>query len=140
VRPDAEELMKRLVFVVLIACLSLALLTGVAAAAGKAPPTTAKFPAGAKLTVASVPPFFWIFSWTAATGTFDTYCLDLVKTSKPAGAYSFATGLATRFVVETIAGDPYPYCKPGAYSVAVSVLSKGVVCDSLSVKGTVTLK
>jgi hypothetical protein len=133
--------MKRAVFVVLIACLSLALLKGVAAAGGKQPKQpTAKFPAGAKLTVTSVPPFFFIFAWTAATGTFDAYRLDLVRTKSPAAAYSFNTGLATRFVVETIAGDPYPYCKPGTYNVSVSALSKGVVVASLALKGTATLK
>jgi len=130
--------MKRAAFTVLIVCLSLALLTGVAAAGGKKPTTS--FPAGAKLTVTSVPPFFWTFAWTAATGTFDAYRLDLVKTSKPAAKYSFNTGLATRFTVETIAGDPYPYVKPGAYSVSVSALSKGAVCATLALKGTVTLK
>ena len=130
--------MKRAVFVVLIACLSLALLTGVAAAAGKQP--TTKFPAGAKLTVTSVPPFFHIFAWTAATGTFDAYRLDLVAARKSAPSYRFTTGMATRFVVETIAGDPYPYCKPGTYSVSVGALSKGAVRATLACKGTVTLK
>jgi len=130
--------MKRAVFVVVIVCLSLALVTGVAAAGGKKP--TTKFPAGAKLTVTSVPPFFWTFSWPAATGTFDAYRLDLVKTKAPAAAYSFNTGLTTRFTVETIEGDPYPYVMPGAYRVSVSALSGGVVCATLALKGTVTLK
>jgi len=130
--------MKRAVFTVLIVCLSLALLTGVAAGGGKKP--TTKFPVGAKLTVTSVPPFFWTFAWPAATGTFDAYRLDLVKTKAPAATYSFNTGLATRFTVETIAGDPYPYVKPGVYSVSVSALLKGVVCATLALKGTVTLK
>ena len=130
--------MKRAVFVVLVACLSLTLLTGVAAAGGKKP--TTKFPAGAKLTVTSVPPFFWTFAWPAATGTFDAYRLDLVKTKATAAAYSFNTGLATRFTVETIAGDPYPYVAPGAYRASVSALSNGVVCATLTLKGTVTLK
>jgi hypothetical protein len=133
--------MKRAVFVVLIACLSLALLTGVAAAGGKPPAKpTASFPAGAKLTVTSVPPFFHIFTWTAATGTFDAYRLDLVAAKKAAPSYSFNTGMATRLVVETIAGDPYPYCKPGTYGVSVSALSKGAVRATLAAKGTVTLK
>ncbi|MCX6362644.1 MAG: hypothetical protein NTW58_00410 [Actinobacteria bacterium] len=130
--------MKRAVFVVLIVCLSLALLTGVAAGGGTQP--TAKFPAGAKLTVKSVPPFFWTFSWPAASGTFDAYRLDLVKTNKPAATYSFNAGTALRFTVETVSGEGYPYCKAGTYTASVSVLSKGVVCDTLAFKGALTLK
>ena len=137
-KADREGPMKRAVFVVLIACLSLALLTGVAAAGGKKP--TVKFPAGAKLTVTSVPPYVWTFAWPAASGTFDAYRLNLVKTKAPAATYSFNTGLATRFTIETIAGDPYPYVPPGAYKASVSALSQGAVCATLTYKGTLTLK
>jgi hypothetical protein len=130
--------MKRTMFTVVIACLSLAFLTGVAAAGAKQP--TAKFPAAGKLTVQSVPPFFWTFSWPAVTGTFDACRLDLVKTSKPVTTYSFNADTVTRFTVETVSGESYPYCKAGIYTASVSALSKGVVCATLAHKGTVTLK
>lgn len=129
--------MKRAVFVVLIACLSLALATGVAAAAGK---PAVKFPAGAKLTVTSVPPFFYVFSWTAATGAFDAYRLNLVKTKPPVAKYSFDCATATRFVVETVSGQTYPYVMRGVYTLSVSALSKGAVSATLALKGTATLK
>jgi hypothetical protein len=130
--------MKRAVFVVLIACLSLTLLTAAAAAAGKKP--TTQFPAGAKLTVTSVPPFFYVFSWTAATGAFDAYRLDLVKAKAPVAKYSFNCGTATRFVVETVRDQTYPCVMPGVYNVSVSALSKGTVSATLALKGTATLK
>lgn len=128
--------MKRAVFVVVLACLSLTLLTGVAPAAKP----TVKFPARAKVTVVSVPPFFYTFSWTAATGSFDAYRLDLVKKKAPAVTYRFTTGKATRFTVETVSGEGYPYCMPGVYSVSVNALVKGKVGATLALKKTATLK
>jgi hypothetical protein len=128
--------MKRAVFVVVLACLTLTLLTGVALAAKPA----VKFPAGANVKVTSVPPFFHTFSWTAATGAFDTYRLDLVKKKGAAATYRFDTGKATRFTVETVSGEGYPYCQPGVYGVSVSALVKGKVAATLALKGTVTLK
>ena len=88
----------------------------------------------------SAPPFFSVFSWTAATGAFDAYRLDLVKTKPPVAKYSLDCGTATRFVVETVRGQAYPYVKPGVYTVSVSALSNGAVSATLALKGTATLK
>lgn len=130
--------MRRAVFVILVACLVPTLATGVALAGGKQP--APKFPKGAQIKVTNVPPFFWTFSWPAATGTFDNYRLDLNKTTAPYGPGSINVGTATRYTVETVSGEGYLYCSPGDYKVAVSVMAKGAVCDTIAVKGTVRLK
>lgn len=130
--------MKKLVYAAVIACLALTLMSGVALGAAKKP--AAAFPSGAKITVTSVPPFFYTFSWTAATGTFDSYRLDLVKTTAPAGPGSINVGLATRYTVETVAGEGYLYCPPGDYKVTVNAMSGTTALASLALKGTVRLK
>ena len=130
--------MKRAGFVLVIVCLTLVMLTGVALAAPKKPPT--QFPSNAKITVTSVPPFFYIMSWTAATGTFDSYRLDLVKSGTKSAALSANVGLATKYTVETVKGEGYPYVSPGDYTVTVSAMSGGAVAASLTSKGTVRLK
>jgi len=129
---------RRIAYSVLIACLALTLMTGVALAAAKKP--KASFPSGAKIAVTAVPPFFYTFSWPAATGTFDQYRLDLIKTTAPAGPGSINVGLTTRYTVETVAGEGYLYCPPGDYKVTVHATSAGKVLASLAVKGTVRLK
>ena len=129
--------MKKLALAVMIACLALTLTTGVALGAAKKP--AASFPNGAKITVTSVPPFFYTFSWTAATGTFDSYRLDLVRTGG-SGPGSINVGLATKYTVETVAGEGYLYCKPGDYKVTVNAMAGGTVAASLALKGTVKLK
>ena len=88
----------------------------------------------------SVPPYFYVFSWTAATGAFDAYRHDHVKTKPPVAKYSFNCATATRFVVETVRGQTYPYVMPGVYTVSVSALSNGAVSATLALKGTATLK
>jgi hypothetical protein len=130
--------MKRAGFVLVIVCLTLVLLTGAALGAAKKPPT--QFPAGAKITVTNVPPFFWVFTWTAATGTFNSYRLDLIKVSAKAVSVSTNTGLATRYTCETVQGEGYPYVNPGDYKVTVNAMSGGTVAASLALKGTVRLK
>ncbi len=130
--------MKKLALAVMIACLALTLTTGVALGAAKKP--AAAFPNGAKITVTAVPPFFYTFSWTAATGTFDSYRLDLVKTTAPAGPGSINVGLATKYTVETVAGEGYLYCPPGDYKVTVNAMGGSTVLASLALKGTVKLK
>ena len=130
--------MKRAGFVLVIVCLTLVMLTGVALAAPKKPPT--QFPSNAKITVTSVPPFFYIIGWTAATGTFDSYRLDLVKSGTKSATLSVNVSLATKYTVETVKGEGYPYVSPGDYTVTVSAMSGGAVAASLTSKGTVRLK
>jgi hypothetical protein len=137
-RQYREVAVNRVVYAVVIACLTLTLSVGVAVAAAKKPATS--FPTGAKVTVTSVPPFFYTFSWTSATGTFDSYRLDLVKAKGAASTVSFNAKLATRFTVETVPDEGYPYVAPGEYKVIVNAVSAGKVAASLAYKGTVTLK
>lgn len=129
--------MKKVVYAAVVTCLALTLLTGVALAAKK---PAAKFPAGAKVAVTAVPPFFYIFTWTAATGTFDSYRLDLVKAGNATAVTRFQPGLATRYTVETVEGEGYPYVPPGDYKVTVNAMSGKTVLASLAFKGTVKLK
>jgi hypothetical protein len=129
---------KRVLYSVIIACLALTLMTGVALAGTKK--SAAQFPSNAKITLTSVPPFFYTFSWTAATGTFSAYRLDLTKTTAPYGPGSINVGLATRYTVETVSGEGYLYCSPGEYKVTVNAMSGGAVAASLALKGTVKLK
>lgn len=130
--------MKKVLYTAVILCLALSLTTGIALAATKKP--APKFPSGAKVTLTKVPPFFYVFSWTAATGTFDAYRLDLVKATGGASTLSFNPGLATKYTVETVQGEGYPYVPPGEYKVTVNAMSGGKVAASLAYKGTVKLK
>ena len=110
--------MKRAGFVLVILCLALILTTNVTFAAAKKP--TTQFPAGAKITVTNLPPFFWVFAWTAATGTFDSYRLDLVKASAKAVSVSADTARTTKYTCETVHGEGYPHVSPGDHTVRVS--------------------
>jgi hypothetical protein len=129
---------KKALYTAAILCLALSLTAGIALAATKKP--APKFPSGAKVTLTHVPPFFYVFSWTAATGTFDAYRLDLVKATGGASTLSFKPGLATKYTVETVQGEGYPYVPPGDYRVTVQAMAGGKVAASLAYKGTVKLK
>jgi hypothetical protein len=133
-----EVVVKKLVYAVAVTCLALLLLTGVAPAAKK--PVAPTFPANAKITLTAVPPFFYTFSWTAATGTFDAYRLELSKAAGAANTKSFNAALATKYIVETVQGEGYPYVAPGEYKVTVNAVAGGKVAASLALKGTVKLK
>jgi hypothetical protein len=135
-----EVAVKKLIYAVAVMCLALALLTSVALAATAKKPPAPAFPANAKITVTSVPPFFYIVSWTAATGKFDAYRLDLVKATGSSGARTFNAGLATRYTLETVQGEGYPYVAAGDYKVTVNAMAGGKVAASLALKGTVRLK